>query len=58
MKNLSEDKIQKEQNQLDTVICSQREYIWTNIQKVEALKKETILRKNQTLCENLQVKFE
>lgn len=56
MRNLSENKIQKEPNQLKKVICSDQEYIWNNIFKIEALKKETILRKKQTLCKNLQIK--
>ena len=58
MPDLSENKIPKEPNQLEKVICAQREYIWNNIFKIEALKKETILRKKQALCKNLQIKVD
>ena len=58
MRNLSENKIRKEPYRLETVVCSQREYIWNNIFKIEALKKETLLRKKQTLCKNLQIKVD
>ena len=54
---LTKEKIMLEQNQLNTVICSNKEYIWKNISKIEALKKENSLRKSQTLCENLQINF-
>jgi hypothetical protein len=54
---LTKEKIMLEQNQLNTVICSNKEYIWKNISKIEALKKENSLRKSQTLCQNLQINF-
>ncbi|MBQ8677471.1 MAG: hypothetical protein IJ529_03255 [Alphaproteobacteria bacterium] len=54
---INQDKVMLEQNQLNAAICSNKEYIWKNIFKIETIKKEDSLRKNQTLCENLQIKL-
>lgn len=56
-KSLSLNKIAQEQYQLNTSVYSCKEYVWKNIFKVETLKKENSLRKNQTLCKNLQIKY-
>ena len=54
---LSQDKIILEQNQLKATVYSNKEYIWKNIFKIEALKKEDSIRKSQVLCKNLQIKL-
>lgn len=54
---INQDKVMLEQNQLNAAICSNKEYIWKNIFKIETIKKEDSFRKNQTLCENLQIKL-
>lgn len=54
---LSKDKQVSEQNQLNATIAFNKEYIWKNIFKIEALRKEDSLRKNQDLCKNLQIKI-
>ena len=50
------DKIILEQNRLNTALCSHKEYIWKNILKIEAIKKQDSLRKSQALCQSLQIK--
>lgn len=55
--NFAQNKIMLEQNQLNTAICSNKEYIWKNIFKIENIKKEDSIRKSQSLCQNLQIKF-
>ena len=55
--NFTQNKIMLEQNQLNTAICSNKEYIWKNIFKIENIKKEDSIRKSQYLCQNLQIKF-
>ena len=57
MDNISEEKIEFDANRINLILNSNKEYIWKNISKIEALKKENSLRKSQTLCENLQINF-
>ena len=56
-KQLPSGKISQEQYQLSASFLSSKTYIWKNISKIEALKKENSLRKSQTLCQNLQIKY-
>ncbi|MBR1605705.1 MAG: hypothetical protein IJ660_06335 [Alphaproteobacteria bacterium] len=53
---LSEDKLVSEQNQLNATIAFNKECIWKNIVRIEALRKEDSLRRSQYLCKNLQIK--
>lgn len=55
--NISEEKIDFDANRINTILTSNKEYVWKNIFKIEALKKENSLKKSQSLCENLQIKF-
>ena len=55
--NLRSGKIILEQHRLNPAICSPKEYIWKNISKLETLRKESSIRKSQTLCQNLQIKL-
>ena len=57
MDNISEEKIEFDANRINLILNSNKEYIWKNIFKVEALKKENSLKKSQSLCQNLQIKF-
>ena len=54
---LSQKKIMLEQDKYNAAVYSHKEYIWKNIFKIEALKKEDSLRKSQVLCKNLQIKL-
>lgn len=54
---LSPEKMIHGQTKPQMVTSSAKEYVWKNIFKVEALKKENSLRKSQTLCKNLQIKY-
>ena len=56
MDNISEEKIEFDANRINLILNSNKEYIWKNIFKVEALKKENSLKKSQYLCQNLQIK--
>ena len=52
---LSKNKLMLERTQVQAAICSHKEYVWKNIFKVEALRKENSLRKSQILCQNLRI---
>lgn len=54
---ISQDKVTSKQPYTFSDINSNHEYIWKNISKIETLKKEDILRKKQTMCQNLQIKL-
>ena len=54
---ISQEKIMLETNRVNAAVYSNKEYIWKNIFKIEALKKEDSLRKSQVLCKNLQIKL-
>ena len=55
--NISEEKIDFDANRINTILTSNKEYVWKNIFKIEALKKETSLKKSQSLYQNLQIKI-
>ena len=55
--HISQDKVTSKQPHIFSSMNSNHEYIWKNISKIETLKKEDILRKKQTMCQNLQIKL-
>ena len=54
---LSKDKLVSTQAKLNAALSFNKEYIWKNILKIEALKKENALNKSQDLCKNLKIKL-
>lgn len=54
---ISKDKVTPEQNPVVMMLASNKEYIWKNISKIEAIKKEDSFRKSQRLYKALQLKL-
>ena len=55
---LSNDNSVSEQDQVNASIYLNKEYVWKNIFKIEALRKENSLRKTKNFCKNIQVNLE